>query len=93
MNKLYVILSLAIVLSITGCKLFFTAIGAYKSPEKETPSSIMKYMDQSKDYDGLFMLKKDSLLKYLLDSIGSSIPNIYIFNSKGQNIYSSKNCV
>jgi len=75
-----------------SCTLFYTAAGAYKKPQRETPASIKEHIG-GKNYDGLYIIKNDSTLKFFIDSIGSSVPNVMIFNKAHQNIYQSKTCV
>lgn len=76
----------------SGCKMFLGATGNYKKPRVESVESIKLYLGPEKNYDGLYIVQTDSLLKFFFDSVGSSIPNVYIFNKERQNIYQSKSC-
>lgn len=49
-------------------------------------------MGENGKYDGLYRARSDSSLKYFTDSIGRSVPFVYVFNKKMQNIYKSKSC-
>ena len=93
MLKIKQIIFIALALAaLPSCKLVFKAAGVYKDPQPETVQSVKLYMGEDGKYDGLYRATSDSSLKYFIDSIGHSIPFVYVFNSQMQNIYKSKTC-
>jgi hypothetical protein len=83
---------LFILTAYTSCMMAYSVAGVYKKPKREDPASVKKYLGDKK-YDGLYIVKNDTLFKYFIDSFGASVPNVFIFNKAGQNIFHSKTCV
>lgn len=92
-KKILPLLLMTAVLFLVSCRGILKASGDYKNPKKETPESITSYLkDQGALYDGVFIFRGKTAMKYFLDSVYNSVPAIIVFDKDFKNFITDYKC-
>ncbi|GAA4336355.1 hypothetical protein [Flaviaesturariibacter amylovorans] len=93
MSKSTLLLPVAIACVLASCTMVARMSGAYKTPQPETTATLSTFLEEAgASVDGLFVCPTKAAYKQFADSLGQSIPHLYVFDASGQNLYNNSKC-